>query len=143
VIRVGDRQTTFDRQAEMVLQAAARAMTEGNPEARVQRQLMSGGTCEATVFALEGYCTTGMAIPLGNYHNMTPDLTLAPEYVNINDVAGAVELHARAPEFASVDNTEAARHRIYDRAEQQIQRLKETYGEWLMANGETLGPMSG
>lgn len=135
VIRVGDRMTTFDRKAEMVLQAAARAMTEENPDVKVQRQLMSGGTCEATVFAIEGYCTTAVAIPLGNYHNMTADLTLAPEYVNMNDVAGAVELLVRSTEFASVDNTDAARKRIYDRAEPQIERLKETFGEWLMVDG--------
>ena len=30
---------------------------------------MSGGVCEATAFAVFGYRTTGIAFPLGNYHN--------------------------------------------------------------------------
>ncbi len=130
VIRVGDRRMTFDRKAEMVLQEAARVMTEEDAETKVQRQLMSGGTCEATVFALEGYCTTALAVPLGNYHNMTEDLTLAPEYVNLNDVAGAAELLVRAPMYASVDNTDSARERIYGDAGPSIERLKETYRTW-------------
>lgn len=131
VIRVGDRRMTFDRKAEMVLQEAARVMTEEDTNKKVQRQLMSGGTCEATVFALEGYCTTALAVPLGNYHNMTDELTLAPECVNLNDVAGAVELLVRAPEFVSVDNTDSARERIYGDAGPSLERLKTSYAGWV------------
>ena len=53
---------------------------------------MSGGTCEATVFSLSGYRATGLAFPLGNYHNVTPEQTLEPEYIHRRDFGTAVEL---------------------------------------------------
>jgi len=97
VIRVGDRQRTFDADAENLLLAARDRLPESKP---VQRALMSGGTCEATAFSAHGYQATGLAIPLGNYHNMGPRGRLEPEFVAPKDLATAVdllELAARRP----------------------------------------------
>ena len=96
VIRVGDASFTFDAEAEGVLVKAREELMEGNPNFKAQRQLMSGGTCEASAFRYYGYRTTGIALPLGNYHNATPDGGVAAEYIHINDFMGGVELMVQA-----------------------------------------------
>ena len=60
---------------------------------------MSGGVCEATAFSLAGYAVTGVAFPLGNYHNATttiPDADggVAEEFIRVSDFLGGVELLA-------------------------------------------------
>ena len=91
VIRVGDARQTFDWQAEHLLQSAA-ARLVGEPRFRFQRQLMSGGVCEATAFQVQGYSVTGVALPLGNYHNQGARFTIAPEVVEMNDFLSLVRL---------------------------------------------------
>ncbi len=99
VIRVGDRTRTFDVAAENLLVAARARLPKTRP---VQRALMSGGTCEATPWALFGYRTTGVAIPLGNYHNQGPRNRLAAEVVAVRDLATAVDLIEAAAKGARV-----------------------------------------
>ena len=89
VVRVGDRRKTFDPHAESLLLAARSRLPKSKP---VQRWLMSGGTCEATPWGLYGWRATGVAIPLGNYHNQGPRNRLAPEIVAVKDLATAVDL---------------------------------------------------
>ncbi len=89
VIRVGDRRKTFDPLAESLLLAARSKLPKSKP---VQRWLMSGGTCEATPWGLFGWRATGIAIPLGNYHNQGARNRLAPEVVAVKDLATAVDL---------------------------------------------------
>lgn len=89
VIRVGDRQKSFDPHAESLLLAARSKLPKSKP---VQRWLMSGGTCEATPWGLNGWRATGVAIPLGNYHNQGPRNRLAAEIVAVRDLATAVDL---------------------------------------------------
>lgn len=89
VIRVGDRRKSFDPHAESLLLAARAQLPKSKP---VQRWLMSGGTCEATPWGLYGWRATGVAIPLGNYHNQGPRNRLAPEVVSVKDLATAVDL---------------------------------------------------
>ena len=101
VIRTGDAMTTFDSNAERVLTTAAASIRRRNPEFKVQRQLMSGGVCEATAFSLAGYSVTGVAFPLGNYHNATtaipdPEGGVAEEYIRVSDYLRGVELLAEA-----------------------------------------------
>ena len=101
VIRTGDAAYTFDAEAEQVLTAASERLTRDNPEFRVQRQLMSGGVCEATAFAVNGYRATGIAFPLGNYHNATTSIGDADggvdaEYIEMSDFLGGVDLIAEA-----------------------------------------------
>ena len=101
VIRTGDRAYTFDGDAEQVLIAARDSILERDAAFRSQRQLMSGGMCEATAFAAFGYRVTGVAFPLGNYHNATtgiqdPDGGVGAEYIRLADYLGGVELIAEA-----------------------------------------------
>ncbi len=96
VIRVGDASFTFDAEAEGVLISAKERMLEQHPEYKVQRQLMGGGTCEASAFAVHGYRTTGIALPLGNYHNAGPEGSVKTEYIHLDDFVGAVELMVQA-----------------------------------------------
>ena len=101
VIRTGDAAYTFDAEAEQMLIAAREAIREREPDFRCQRQLLSGGTCEATAFALAGYRATGIAFPLGNYHNATtriadPDGGVDAEYIRLPDYLGGVDLITEA-----------------------------------------------
>jgi endoglucanase len=91
IIRVGDKTSIFD-------DSATAALTHAATEAKIphQRCLMSGGTCEATAYQLYGYRSAALCVALGNYHNCGPDLTIAPEFVAIDDVAGMVDLMVRA-----------------------------------------------
>jgi endoglucanase len=65
VIRVGDAATVFDHDLTNRVSGAVAASG-----IRHQRKLMAGGVCEATAFGAYGYQTTGLCLPLGNYHNM-------------------------------------------------------------------------
>ena len=85
VIRVGDRMTTFDHLAESILVKNANAKY-------AQRALMSAGGCEASAFAAHGYRVTGTSLPLGAWHNMEDDGSLAMEYVSALDFEAGVEL---------------------------------------------------
>ena len=101
VIRTGDALTTFDSEAERALTAAVASIRRREPEFKAQRQLMSGGVCEATAFSSAGYAVTGVAFPLGNYHNATttipdPEGGVAEEYIEVADFLGGVELLAEA-----------------------------------------------
>ena len=53
---------------------------------------MSGGRCEASTAQRHGYATTGLAFPLGNYHNMGEQATLQPENIHGDDFLTAVDL---------------------------------------------------
>ncbi len=96
VIRVGDAGFTFNADAETAL-IRARETLQARPEGfRVQRQLMSGGTCEASAFSVYGYRTTGIAFPLGNYHNAAPEGRIEAEYIHEEDYLGGVDLMLEA-----------------------------------------------
>ena len=101
VIRTGDRVYTFDADAEQVFSAALQSLRAKDSGFRAQRQLMSGGGCEATAFAVFGYTVTGLAFPLGNWHNATstipdPDGGVDSEYISVSDYLGGVALMAEA-----------------------------------------------
>lgn len=97
VIRVGDRRRTFDPHAEGLLHEARDRLPRTKA---VQRFLMSGGTCEATSWGVFGYPTTGVAIPLGNYHNQGERARVREETVAVQDLATAVDLLDLAARFA-------------------------------------------
>ncbi len=95
VIRVGDRASTFCDEAEGLLRAAAARLgspEDGSAPIPVQRQLMSGGQCEATAAVRQGYATTGLCFPLGNYHNVGDGFALRPEHIRQDDFLGGVAL---------------------------------------------------
>jgi endoglucanase len=136
VIRVGDVRRTFHPEAEAVLQAASDALLKADATWKAQRQLMSGGTCEATAFSLFGYRTTGIALPLGNYHNVpdavydgeAPAAPVAPEFIHRGDLAGAARLLAEATRIAASPPSDALRQRAERMAEDYRERLRSSAG---------------
>jgi len=92
VIRVGDRATTFSGGLEYHLHRVARQLAERDAGFKFQRQLMTGGSCEGTVFTVQGYQTIGLAYPLLHYHNMIEGGGLALEEIATQDYLGGVQL---------------------------------------------------
>ncbi|MDA1096381.1 MAG: hypothetical protein O3B84_03890 [Chloroflexi bacterium] len=92
IIRVGDAAVTFSAEAEAVLLSAQRRLGERVPPVSVQRQLMSGGVCEASAFVLNGYRATGIAFPLGHYHNGLGEERVEAEFIHVSDFTGGAEL---------------------------------------------------
>jgi len=88
VLRVGDAATVFDAGLTNTVAAIL-----GDAGVAHRRRLMTGGTCEASVFVASGLPATGMCLPLGNYHNMRDDGPgLAPEIVSLADFDGLVRM---------------------------------------------------
>jgi endoglucanase len=97
VIRTGDASYTFDAEAENILALAKKSLLAQDPEFKCQRQLMAAGSCEATAFAVNGYSTTGIAFPLGNWHNATtkipdPEGSVGMEYISQSDFLNGIDL---------------------------------------------------
>lgn len=126
VIRVGDATFTFSAEAEQVLHVARRNLVERDPETKVQRQLMSGGTCEASGFAAFGYATTGIAFPLGNYHNATPEGGVDAEYIHVDDYLTGVRLVEGAARSVTRRRTSPAWTRLAAVPAGPQARLRET-----------------
>jgi endoglucanase len=58
-----------------------------------QRRLMDGGACEATAFCAAGYRASGLAVPLGGYHNAADEgVGIVPETVMVDDYLAEVAL---------------------------------------------------
>ncbi len=112
VIRVGDAAFTFSAEAETVLTKAREILQDRPQPIKIQRQLMSGGTCEASAFAMQGYRATGIAFPLGNYHNGAPEDRIEAEFINLEDFLGGVELIAEAVRQVPHREDTAFRRRI-------------------------------
>lgn len=95
IVRVGDRMTVFDPRLTEALRVAADQMVANSKDVgfRYQRKLMDGGACEASAFCATGYQASGLALPLGNYHNANDDGPgLAAEHVMISDYLAEVAL---------------------------------------------------
>ena len=128
VIRVGDATSTFNPEAESAL-IRARETLLARPEGfKVQRQLMSGGTCEASAFAQYGYRTTGIAFPLGNYHNGGTDGRIEAEFIHADDFIGGVELMVEAVRSVPDRENTASRGRFRQMPEEWRDRLRATAG---------------
>ncbi len=87
VVRVGDRVSVFDAELTAELGDTAAELARGEAPFRWQRALMDGGVCEASALARFGYRTGGLAIPLGNYHNMG-EHGIAAESIRLDDFRG-------------------------------------------------------
>ncbi len=123
VIRVGDAGFTFNADAESALIRAREAL-QARPEGfRAQRQLMSGGVCEASAFALYGYRTTGIAFPLGNYHNGAPEGRIEAEFIHQDDYLGGIELMLEAVRRLPERADTAFRRRLREVPEEFRERL--------------------
>ena len=126
VIRVGDAGFTFTADAESALIRAHETLKERDSGFKCQRQLMSGGTCEASAFAVFGYQTTGIAFPLGNYHNGAPEGRIEAEYIHIHDYLGGVELLTEAARRVSDRTNTTFRQRLRDVPSNIRQRMLDT-----------------
>ena len=131
VVRTGDRMYTFDADAEQVFHVASQSILKRNPDFKFQRQLMSAGTCEATAFAVFGYRVTGLAYPLGNWHNATtsipdPDGGVDSEYISLADYLGGVELMAEAAVNVVQRSDSAIRRRVRDIPDDVRKRMMDT-----------------
>ena len=93
IVRVGDRMSIFAPALTESLRVAAEAIAATDTEFRYQRKLMDGGACEATAFCASGYRASGLAVPLGNYHNAGDDGPgIRPETVLVSDWLAEVQL---------------------------------------------------
>ncbi|HCV28370.1 MAG TPA: hypothetical protein QGI07_04110 [Dehalococcoidia bacterium] len=124
VVRTGDRMTTFGFEAEEYLAAAIKTIGDSP----VQRQLMQAGTCEGTAFARNGYPTTGLAYPLGAWHNNGPDDTIRPEFIHHDDFATGIALLAAAAALAGTNPSSAAGALIKARPQEEERRLIDSAG---------------
>jgi putative aminopeptidase FrvX len=93
IVRVGDRMSVFAPALTEALRLAAESVAADDPSFRFQRKLMDGGACEATAFCASGYRASGLAVPLGNYHNADDDGPgIAAESVLVDDWLAEVRL---------------------------------------------------
>jgi endoglucanase len=92
VLRVGDRMTAFDPEMDLWSSDRAAQLAQGTSDFRYQRALMTGGACEASLYMLHGRKTGAIAIPLGNYHNMTDDGRIGAEFIHVRDFEDALRL---------------------------------------------------
>ena len=137
VIRVGDLRSTFSWDAELLLHAGLARVQVDNPKFKVQRQLMEGGTCEATAFGAFGYACTGIALPLGNYHNMSAAGTFAPEFIHRGDLAGAAELLIATVEASQDEVPNFLRQRYGEVSPEYRRRLQRTAAKMSVNRGES------
>lgn len=91
IVRVGDRMSIFDPGLTAALVAAAETQAKDDPTFKWQRKLMDGGACEATAFCATGYRASGVAVPLGGYHNAGGG-QVAAETVLVDDFVAEVQL---------------------------------------------------
>jgi endoglucanase len=96
ILRVGDRASVFNSNATRFLAEVARELAEANKTFKVQRALMSGGTCEGTAYQEFGFETAAVCVALGNYHNCGPQDRIAVEFVDVRDALGMCDLLAAA-----------------------------------------------
>lgn len=96
IVRVGDLWSVFDPFYTECLTRACMALKKQDKRFQYQRKLMDGGICEATVFCDKGYKASGLALPLGNYHNQAGldggAKRMGAESVMVADFAAEVRL---------------------------------------------------
>lgn len=96
IVRVGDRASVFGTRPTRFLTEAASDLRKRDKSFRFQRALMSGGTCEATVFQEHGFETAAVCVALGNYHNCGARNRIAAEFVSVTDAEGMTRLLTEA-----------------------------------------------
>ena len=131
VIRTGDASYTFNSEAEQILIMGREAIKSSDSDYKCQRQLMSAGSCEASAFAVNGYRTTGIAFPLGNWHNATttirdPDGGVGDEYISVYDFIGGVRLIESSARNVATRNNSPLPSRYRTVPEEQKMRLTST-----------------
>ncbi len=127
VVRLGDRAGLFDPAATTALVRVAESLRRRDRVFRFQRDLLDGGTCEATALRVAGIRSSGLACPLGNYHNRASDRRsrfagegVAEEFIDLGDWRGLVRLIEAAatrmrPEAARLARVRRAVNSLYRR----------------------------
>lgn len=89
VLRLGDRTTLFHTDlSNQMWQVALSLKAKMKNKFHFQRRIMDGGSCEATALGVYGFVTSGLSVPLGNYHNQGPKGP-GPEMVSLRDIENA------------------------------------------------------
>ncbi|OGQ05966.1 MAG: hypothetical protein A2W61_04390 [Deltaproteobacteria bacterium RIFCSPLOWO2_01_44_7] len=84
VLRVGDRFSSFSWEMDLCLRLVAQELKSKEKSFEYQRGLLAGGRCEASLYVVKKYLVGGLALPLGNYHNVGAK-SYATEYVSLKD----------------------------------------------------------
>ena len=116
IIRTGDASYTFDAEAEQVIIRARDLIQKKQSGFVSQRHLMSAGSCEASAFAANGFKSTGLAYPLGNWHNATtsiqdPSGSIGVEFISLMDYVHGIELIEMSARCVS-SVSESLNHRL-------------------------------
>jgi endoglucanase len=124
VLRVGDRMTSFDPEMDVWLADRAADLARRRKRFRYQRALMTGGACEASLYVLHGRRVGAVALPLGNYHNMTTRGSIGSEHVSPDDFDNLLllldHLCARPPEPGIVRTRRAELDAVYTRLSNRL-----------------------
>lgn len=91
VLRLGDRSTLFQSHVSNWMWRVAEKIKTQNKRFKFQRRVMDGGSCEATALSTYGHLTSGISIPLGNYHNQGKTKPAA-EYISMQDLEKTAQL---------------------------------------------------
>lgn len=117
IVRVGDRMSVFSHDMVARCRRIADGLKRTNSGFAFQRKLLDGGACESTAFMEYGYETTGLSLPLGNYHNMNHRTgRLAAEYIDLVDFERLVWWFvALATSEADARSGRSAQRQAFDR----------------------------
>jgi hypothetical protein len=75
-----------------------------------------------------GYQATGLAFPLGNYHNKGAGASLAPETIHADDfLTGVALLQEAAHLMPELERLRAEHHAAYGPRAEQMERLRRGY----------------
>lgn len=92
VVRIGDRRSIFHSAVTSFIIQTAEGLSSRENDFLFQKRVLDGGTCESSLFGSFGYPSSGMAVPLGCYHNTGENSPVEPEYIHLDDWRGMVRL---------------------------------------------------
>ncbi|QDU70564.1 Aminopeptidase YpdE [Mucisphaera calidilacus] len=92
IVRVGDRRTTYSPEVTDAIVATAESLAGADDAFSYRRELMSGGSCESTVYQSFLGRAGAICLPLGNYHNVTPERGIGCEFIDVHDLSCMVRL---------------------------------------------------
>ena len=123
IIRIGDRTSVFNSALSYFLTQKADELAKKDKSFKYQRALMTGGTCEATVYDVYGFTAGSICVALGNYHNMdAAKKKIGPEFIDLADWESMVKL------FVHVARTghefEPGHKALRERVEKRFEKLK-------------------
>ena len=126
VIRTGDALFTFNYEAEQILSIARENLENNSTDFQAQRQLMSGGVCEASAFIVNGYRSTGIALPLRNYHNAGEEENTLAEEINLSDFLNASRIILEASQSVNKRHESKALERLSQVPKNELLRLEKS-----------------